>query len=93
VSRFTHADRVRRRVDVFDDSSPYRHGAIVNRYAKRSFLGWWDNELYAVLWDDGTYEEGFFPHGLSPSAGESTLVTQDARATSGEHNPTPKAPV
>jgi hypothetical protein len=66
---FAIGDRVRRDIDVFHPERGYRSGIIVNRYGKRGGLGgvtWYDHELYAVKFDDGRYEEGFFRHGLTP---------------------------
>jgi hypothetical protein len=59
------SDRVVRPLDVFDPFSPLRRGVVVERYGRRSMFGWYDPELYAVRWDDGSIERGFFRHGLS----------------------------
>ena len=57
------SDRVQRRSDVFDDSSPLKKGVIRRRYSNINVFGNYP-ELYEVLWDSGKIEEGFLPHGL-----------------------------
>lgn len=62
--RFKVGERVVRLVDVHNAASLLRHGTIIERYAKRD-SGIWYPELYAVLWDDGTEQRAFLPHGLT----------------------------
>ena len=62
-------DRVKRRVDVFDENSPYKYGTVVKCYSRaiKNYgfvrLGPYP-ELYDVKWDDGEIEEGYLPHGI-----------------------------
>ena len=61
-------DRVKRDLDVFHPERGYRLGTVANRYGKHGGLDgvrWYDPEVYAVRFDDGNYEEGFFRHGLT----------------------------
>lgn len=69
--KFNVGDWVKRRVNVFDSSSPYRLGRVVRRYSKKeitlpvsgSTLGPYP-ELYEVEWEDGKIESSFLPHGI-----------------------------
>ena len=65
---FKIGDRVTRVNDVHHHERGFRRGVIVNRYGKHGGLDgvrWYDPELYAVQFDDGTISEGFFRHGLN----------------------------
>ena len=67
-------DRIQRHKDVFNLKSQLRHGIVILRYSI------WDNgvshdtyygdypELYAVRWDDGSFEKSFLSHGLVKEA-------------------------
>lgn len=68
--KFKIGDRVRREINIYDPSKGMRYGKVVQCYSKPerklspgSTLGPYP-ELYEVLWDDGTVERGFLPHGL-----------------------------
>ena len=69
IPRWQVGERVKRRRDVYDQKSPFRHGDVVLRYSatypSRPDLPAHDYpELYAVQWDDGKFERGFLRHGL-----------------------------
>jgi hypothetical protein len=79
--KFKIGDRVKREVDIHDRSKGYKTGRITNRYSKPKkkylsglCLGPYP-ELYAVLWDNGTPEKGFLPHGLELYHPEPTKLT------------------
>jgi hypothetical protein len=69
---FLPGDRVKRRKNVFNDNSPMMHGTVDHVYGRRfhctlhngEVMDWVDDELYAVLWDNGKLDKAFFAHGL-----------------------------
>ncbi len=62
--------RVKRRIDVYNENSPYKYGTIIkcyNRPAKEYPSGYTLGpypELYDVKWDNGEIHEGYLPHGI-----------------------------
>ncbi len=64
-------DRVKRRIDVFDENSPYKYGTVIKCYSRAVkkyscdlVLGPYP-ELYEVEWDeDRIREKDYLPHGL-----------------------------
>ena len=63
-------DRVKRKIDVFDENSPYKYGTIIKchsrpikKYKNGYILGPF-SELYDVKWDNGEIHEGYLPHGI-----------------------------
>ncbi len=63
-------DRVKRRIDVFDENSPYKYGTVIKCYSRPAkkyssgyILGPYP-ELYDVKWDNGEIKEGYLPHGI-----------------------------
>lgn len=71
MSRFSVDDRVGREVDIHNPSKGYRYGTVKRVYSKpynkKLNLGPYP-ELYSVIWDDGSFEKDFLPHGLDPIA-------------------------
>jgi len=61
---FGIGDWVKRRVDVFDDSSPYRKGTVIKRYSKDSERFGYYPELYDVEWEDGSVGKEYLPWGI-----------------------------
>ena len=67
LPRWSVGDRVKRRFDVYNQSSPFQHGAVVLRYSIMDTGSEYSQdypELYAVRWDDGRFEKALFHHGL-----------------------------
>lgn len=67
--KFKIGDRVIRRADVYDLNSLLLHGEVVACYSQKvsdliTDVELWDEELYAVQWDGGKIQRGFFSHGL-----------------------------
>jgi len=67
--KFNINDKVKRLVNIYDSLNGYKTGIIIKRYSEHKhkcgsvILGPYP-ELYSVLWNDGTIENGFLPHGL-----------------------------
>ena len=75
---FYEGRRVKRRINVYDEKSKYKYGEIAYRYSmpERTYgdltlLA--DPECYAVRWDNGKLEEGFFAHGLTAMTHEEIM--------------------
>lgn len=66
ATRFRIGDRVQRREDVYDQTSPMLRGVVTDVYSRQYASGFYP-ELYEVQWDGrvGT-DYGFLPHGLKP---------------------------
>jgi hypothetical protein len=62
-------DRVKRKIDVLDETKRYKHGAIINYYGLGEYmegdvaLGPFP-ELYDVQWDSGEIEKELLPNGI-----------------------------
>jgi hypothetical protein len=56
-------DRVRRRIDVYNDNSNYKTGTVTKKYSKTTQFGFYP-EIYEVLWDNDRTKKGYLKHGL-----------------------------
>ena len=67
IPRWSVGERVKRRVDVYDQMSLFRHGVVALRYSIIDTGSEYSQdypEVYAVQWDDGRFEKAFLRHGL-----------------------------
>jgi hypothetical protein len=66
---FRLLDRVKRKIDILDESKGYKHGRIVNCYSLGEYmiddvlLGPFP-ELYDVQWDFGEVQSELLPNGI-----------------------------
>ncbi|KKM67021.1 hypothetical protein LCGC14_1475370 [marine sediment metagenome] len=67
----TIGERVKREINIYHPEKGIRFGIVIKRYSRPEkkyanlgiTLGPYP-ELYDVKWDDGSFEEGFLPHGI-----------------------------